>query len=109
LSSAQPAAEVSVPWGGPPSMLHLASISRPNPGCRWPTAMAAQRLQRGPVGVSASRRPRRDRASGRDHDPLPVQFVPTGQGQRDRQGQILGCHWLCPCQNTGGARGTQPQ
>ncbi|GEM_PF-1049052 len=52
--------------------------------------LAAQRFQRGPVGVSAGRRPRRDRAPGRVHDPLPVQFVTTGQGQRNRAGDLQG-------------------
>ena len=45
-------------------------------------SLAAQRLQRRSVGVPAGRRPGGHRAAGAVHDPLPVQPVAAGQGDR---------------------------
>ena len=70
--------------------LYLAEEKVTPRGGREPAELAAQRLQCRPAGVPAGGRPGWHRASGWLHDPLPLQPLAVGQGDRDRASRLQG-------------------
>ncbi|MDD4270090.1 MAG: transposase, partial [Thermoguttaceae bacterium] len=70
--------------------LYLAEEKVTPRGGREPAELAVRRLQCRPAGVPAGGRAGWHRASGWLHDPLPLQPLAAGQGDRDRASRLQG-------------------